>query len=227
MSNVNTSEQTAFLESSRIPSWGSINPYRLQAVNRFAGQIVLDVGCSTGAYVQNLNSRNHNAFGVDLIRDKNWETIKPQTNLVGSVTGLPFRSKSVDTVLAFEILEHVPDYDKAIAEIDRVSKGNVILTVPDSNLPEDILGGGLVYSHWRDRSHCNFFTFESLEELLQRHGFYVELMRGFNPVRPEYIFLRSYHIPQSIAKSLTAILRRIPLRRAYNMTILAVANIGG
>src|SRR5918996_348034 len=41
---------------------------------------------------------------------------------VGSVTELPFRDESFDLVVSFKVLAHVPDIDRALAEVARVTR---------------------------------------------------------------------------------------------------------
>jgi ubiquinone/menaquinone biosynthesis C-methylase UbiE len=50
----------------------------------------------------------------------------------GDVVHLPYRDASLDVVVASEVLEHVPDIQKALAEIRRVlgPGGTVVITVP-------------------------------------------------------------------------------------------------
>ena len=51
---------------------------------------------------------------------------------VASVSALPFPNDSFDAVLAAEILEHIPfeDFSKALAEIHRVARRYVYITLP-------------------------------------------------------------------------------------------------
>ncbi len=51
---------------------------------------------------------------------------------VGNITNLMLKSDSVDVIFCSEVLEHVPDYKKALSEIKRVLKsgGCAIITVP-------------------------------------------------------------------------------------------------
>jgi hypothetical protein len=55
-----------------------------------------------------------------------------QPNAVGDVTRIPFRDDSFDCVLAAEVLEHLPfeDFGTAIGELKRVSRGQVVVTLP-------------------------------------------------------------------------------------------------
>ena len=47
-----------------------------------------------------------------------------------SVTALPFRDNAFDCVLCAEVLEHVPELEKAAAEISRVTRGTAVIGVP-------------------------------------------------------------------------------------------------
>lgn len=55
-------------------------------------------------------------------------------DIVADIRKLPFEKNQFETVLAFEILEHIPfsDFEKALAEISRVSSKNVIISIPYS-----------------------------------------------------------------------------------------------
>ena len=48
-------------------------------------------------------------------------------DVVGSVTNMPLKSASVDTVLCFNLLEHVFDHQAALSEIHRVMKPGGVL----------------------------------------------------------------------------------------------------
>jgi ubiquinone/menaquinone biosynthesis C-methylase UbiE len=212
------------LQKARIDSWGKINLYRLRAVLRYAGRSILDVGCSTGMYVAYLNASGYEAYGLDLLADREWTQGADRTYVRGMASYLPFASQAFNTVIAFEVLEHIPEPDKALAEFHRVCRQNIILTMPDCEMPEDMLRAGMIYAHWRDRTHCNFFTRNSLGNVLEQAGFQVESITHINPILPDFLILRSFYVPFKLAYFASRVLRRIPFRKQYFMTLLAIAN---
>jgi SAM-dependent methyltransferase len=77
---------------------------------------------------------------------------------------VPLKSASVDTVLATEVMEHLPSPRQFLAEVARVmrNKGHLILSVP---FMEPL--------HEEPRDYYRF-TPHSLRALLTSHGFVVE-----------------------------------------------------
>ncbi|MYK89183.1 MAG: methyltransferase domain-containing protein, partial [Acidobacteria bacterium] len=85
----------------------------------------------------------------------------PDLSVAGSVTLLPFKSASVDTVLCFNLLEHVFDHDAALREMRRVMKPGALLY---GWTPFSIGVHGDPSDYWR-------YTPDALEELLRLAGF--------------------------------------------------------
>ena len=84
------------------------------------GLPVLDAGCGTGLNLRNLPA---GSVGLD-INPRNVETVGkrlPQQQCVlGDVEAMPFGDAMFGTVVCTEVLEHVPDPSRALAEIHRV-----------------------------------------------------------------------------------------------------------
>ncbi|MFQ5912399.1 MAG: class I SAM-dependent methyltransferase [Nitrospinota bacterium] len=95
----------------------------------------LDLGCGTGSLFEQVARRADAAFGIDsspVAIARSRERV-PKAGLTrASVIALPFRDSSFDTLVASEILEHLADDRKALAEWRRVLKpaGRLILTTP-------------------------------------------------------------------------------------------------
>jgi ubiquinone/menaquinone biosynthesis C-methylase UbiE len=95
---------------------------------------VLEVGVGEGEVSGRLRARYPDAsfVGVDLPDDdlaSEWAG-HDFAGLFGDIARLPFPPDTFDLVLAIEVLEHVPDPDAALAEIARVARDRVVLSVP-------------------------------------------------------------------------------------------------
>ena len=91
---------------------------------------VLEVGCGTGLILERLAPAAREAWGVDLSPGMLRLAQQRGLNVVaGSVTELPFADESFDMVCSFKVLAHVPDIDRALAEIARVTRpgGHMLL----------------------------------------------------------------------------------------------------
>lgn len=215
--------ETIEKERRRIASWGAVNPRRLKAVLAHAGRRVLDVGCASGEYVSLLRRQGYDAHGIDILPSAAWAGADRERFRVGDAARLPYADGEFDTVLLFEVLEHVPDPAAVLAEVRRVCRENLILSVPDARLDPSFAEAGLAFHHWVDRSHIQFFGADDLRALLERCGFVVLSLEGINPIRPELLFFSSFAIPSGLARFLARACARLPFRRHRFMTLLAVA----
>ncbi len=97
-----------------------------------SGGLTLDLGAKTGPYAAHFPRR----IGLDLQRGAG-------VAVVGDARELPIRDAAFDVVLCTEMLEHVPEPQRAIDEIHRVLKpgGTLVLTTrflfPIHDAPHD------------------------------------------------------------------------------------------
>jgi ubiquinone/menaquinone biosynthesis C-methylase UbiE len=98
---------------------------------------VLDVGCSTGHLLEDLHRNVPHArlIGVDLVANglrKAHATIPQARLLQADACALPLADGSVDAVVSANLLEHVPDDVRALAEIFRVLRpgGRAVVVIP-------------------------------------------------------------------------------------------------
>lgn len=201
--------------------WGHLQHERWQAVMQYAGQSILDVGCANGVYVKRLLDEQREVFGVDLLYFPHWAAL-PNRIVMADAIRLPCAADSFDTVISFETLEHVPDYRAALAEYHRVTRGNIIVSVPNCETPPALRDAGLTYHHWIDRTHVHFFTLDSLNSSLEQAGFRIRHSARINHILPAVPFLCALGLPVRPARGIARILRRISLKQ-YPMTLLAVA----
>lgn len=107
------------------PRWISLW-HQLDEVLKFAPDSVLEVGPGPGTFKAAAQS-----FGLDVQTLDQNPALNPDH--VGSILNLPFEKKHFDVVCAFQVLEHLPYEDslKAFAEMVRVARKAVIISVPD------------------------------------------------------------------------------------------------
>ena len=97
---------------------------------------ILDAGCGNGALLNHLvaqfPSRFERLVGLDT-SDEALKHVKTE-HLQGSISEMPFEDGSFDLVTSLEVLEHLlqPDFGLAIAEMQRVSRRYILLTVPNA-----------------------------------------------------------------------------------------------
>ena len=160
----------------------ALNPYWIEQawLNRAARMLapkasgsLLDVGVGEKPYGELFAPHVTSYTGLeyppvaDNLHPEIWaklETIVDLVDVFGDGMRLPFASNSFDTVLSFEVLEHVPDPNACVSEMARVVRpgGRVLMTVP--------------FSSPRHQLPFDFFRYtpNGLEALLTRHGLEVE-----------------------------------------------------
>ena len=95
---------------------------------------VLEVGVGEGEILQRISARFPQAAvqGIDLPADHlqaEW-TRRGVNAEFGDATAMRFADGEFDLVLAIEVLEHIPQPERALKEIARVCKGHVVFSVP-------------------------------------------------------------------------------------------------
>jgi 2-polyprenyl-3-methyl-5-hydroxy-6-metoxy-1,4-benzoquinol methylase len=157
---------------------------------RHAGRTVLDLGCGFGAYSSALTKEGLECFGCDV----NLEYLRKATASgvpVAKVdSALPFRDAAFDTVVLFEVLEHVADPGSVLGEAFRVAKKNVLVTVPNSENIEQMKTNDVTYAHMLSSDHLHFFEPASLDALLRRYAKDVSIERS-DPIYPFWFVSRS------------------------------------
>jgi SAM-dependent methyltransferase len=110
---------------------------------------------------------------------------------VAAVNGrLPFADRSFDTVLLFEVIEHVPEFECLLKEAFRIARRNVLVTVPNAEDVELLKGNDVTYGHMLSSDHVHFFDPAALQRVLLRFAGKVSVRRG-DPIYPFWFLSRS------------------------------------
>jgi SAM-dependent methyltransferase len=150
------------------------------------GDVVLDLGCGEGRHVISTYAEGKAvvSIGVDLSlkdlcttqqRFAEFSAIhNPKKHFglsVASALNLPFSDHSFDKIICSEVLEHIPDYRQAIAEIHRVLKPNGLLAVSVPRYwPEKICWWLSDEYHSNEGGHIRIFKAKQLCEEVEGRG---------------------------------------------------------
>jgi 2-polyprenyl-3-methyl-5-hydroxy-6-metoxy-1,4-benzoquinol methylase len=194
-----TPPATAVPTGNTFDKYGSTNPVvrRLmdgfertlqELFDRAAPESVLDVGCGEGVLTEQwaraLGTRP--VVGLDLEDPKlaaHW-ALRQRDNLAFRTTdggALPFADGEFDLVAAIEALEHIPDPAQIVAEMARVARRHLLVSVPREPLWRmlNLARGAYVRDLGNTPGHINHWSRRAFVELLARHGEVVEARSPF------------------------------------------------
>ena len=91
---------------------------------------------------------------------------------VANALSLPFADNTFDVVICSEVLEHIPDYQSALGEIERVLApgGTFVASVPRA-WPERICWAFSSAYHQVEGGHLRIFNAVSLRNEIEQRGF--------------------------------------------------------
>jgi ubiquinone/menaquinone biosynthesis C-methylase UbiE len=85
------------------------------------------VGCGSDYFLNKVRPRGYEIHGCDVLKNV---SIRDGHYHVGNLEALPFTDRQFDIVTCHHTLEHVIDLPQAIAELKRVAKKQVEVTLP-------------------------------------------------------------------------------------------------
>jgi SAM-dependent methyltransferase len=146
------------------------------AADKYAKGILLDLGCGAKQYKQLFDGKVDEYFGLDL-RLRGSHPGETEPDILASALQPPLPSNAFDTVVSFQVLEHVPEPKAMFKEISRVLKPNgyLILMAPQMwhlhEVPHDYFRYtryGL--THLAEQSGLNVITIQPISGFWIRAG---------------------------------------------------------
>jgi SAM-dependent methyltransferase len=178
--------------------YGSTNPVVRRLMAGFEGTLeelfrkaapssLLDVGCGEGVLTHQWAGRvGGRVVGIDLddpALHAEW-VHRQAPNLeyrVMKAENLPFGDDEFDAATAIEVLEHVPDPEHTVAEMARVARRSLLVSVPREPLWRGLnMARG---AYWKDLGntpgHLNHWSKRGFVQLLSRYGTVTEARSPF------------------------------------------------
>jgi 2-polyprenyl-3-methyl-5-hydroxy-6-metoxy-1,4-benzoquinol methylase len=153
-----------------------------------APESILDVGCGEGVLTEQWADKLNGGriVGIDLDDPKlraEWAR-RQRENLeyrAEDATNLSFADGQFDMATAIEVLEHVPDPERTVAEMARVAKRWLLVSVPREPLWRalNMARGSYVKDLGNTPGHVNHWSKRSFVQMLSRHGTVEEVRSPF------------------------------------------------
>lgn len=138
-------DKQEFVKSGRLSEKFPLRRYaheiEFQTIVSFikAGETVLDNGCGDGALAIMLAKKGAIVTACDISQPNisqakiyaSQENLPDEIKfLVADAENLPFADNSFDWVISSHVLEHLPDFNKGLAEVKRVTKKRAVIALP-------------------------------------------------------------------------------------------------
>ena len=144
-------------------------------LKRTGARTVLDAGCGEGVVYRAMKKRGFSGEwmgldlseeAVDFARKQNPEA----TWIAGSVADLPFPDKSFELVFSSQVLEHLPEPDKALREYARCSNKWLLLSVPYEPLFRWLVWASVTFKIGGDPGHVNHWQPTQFRRFVSQAG---------------------------------------------------------
>lgn len=195
--------------------------------------VALDVGAAGGGNTRVLRrlgwqtcALEYGADGAEVAAERGLAVVR------GDATALPVRSESLDLVVAYDVLEHIPDDKAAATEIYRALRPGATFLVAVPCDPK------LWSAHDEAVDHVRRYTRETLSELLLSAGFTLESLWSWNVLMRPLVSLRRRfssgsdleEVPRWLNFALRLVItveRYLPVKRLPGVTLFATARRPG
>ena len=179
--------------------YGSENPVVRRLMTGFHAQLdelfehanpssILDVGCGEGVLTHEWAAKldGGRIVGIDLDDPQLHEQWKTRTapNLeyhVMKAEALPFAENEFDMATAIEVLEHVPDPEETLCEMQRCASRWILVSVPREPVwrMTNVARGAYWKTLGNTPGHVNHWSSGAFRKLLSNYGEVVELRQPF------------------------------------------------
>lgn len=138
---------------------------------------ILDIGAGTGDFLLKAKEKGWQTFGVEPNSGARKLSAKKGVDLIGNISPLP--DHHFDVITMWHVLEHVPDLEQQIKDLDRLlkPKGLLIIAVPNFKSYD----AQKYKEHWAAYDvprHLYHFSPESILQIFEPAGFSLTSQKG-------------------------------------------------
>jgi SAM-dependent methyltransferase len=185
------------------------------------GGRVLDVGAGYGFFLEAAEKAGYQTDGMEISEhaaEQARQRIKGRVVQQGAEEPFPFADGEFDAVTLLDVIEHLQDYDTALASCRRVLKPGgklFVITLNAHSLARPLLGKR--WAWYQDPTHIHMFTPRMLREGLTGAGLEVETLitesnfcsvgEGTKFLKPLRVIGRVVHTP-AFGDSLLAVAKK-------------------
>lgn len=143
-----------------------------QAIQLLEGPRILDIGCGDGLLLEMIRKKGFKGVGVDLSEEavRKCKVKNLDAYVIDSTSKkLPFSDGEFESVVILDILEHLYSPEVLLREAIRLSKKNIIISVPNFNsLPAriQVVFGNVPENNRPNKGHVYWFNYKNLTKMI-------------------------------------------------------------
>lgn len=196
-------ESERFWQDGAIEDEGNIRRFNeTAALVPEQAKSLVDIGCGNGLFLNHLQVMRPDMRLMGIDRSVTALQFVRFEKAQGDIAEIPLEDRSFDCVSCLEVIEHLPivTFEKALAELSRISKRYIIVSVPLAEiLEENYTKCPRCKTSFNADLHLRNFSETDMQSLLVKHGYKMVTMKKTGErvkYKGHYQFRKIFHRKQ-------------------------------
>lgn len=181
---------------------------------------ILDIGCATGIFLHGMQQRGWEAYGVEPSSyAAQYARSRFHLNVIeGTLDTARFEADYFDVVTLWDVLEHIPDPDQTLVEINRILKlgGWLVMSLPNPDSWESAWFSRY-WAGWDIPRHFFIYSRNVIAKLLGNTGYSIQEVRSFSGRHGVLVlsldfWMKDWNTSSQNKKRVSSIAKSIPAR---------------